>query len=254
MSLERLREHRRLWRSKPVLARAYAPWFDALLAAAPPGSRVLEVGAGPGSLGAEARVRRPDLGWIASDLHPAPWNDLAADAGGLPLAAGSVDAVVGLDVLHHLAAPADFFREAARVLREGGGLTLVEPWITPLSWIVYRFFHQEACRLSVDPWDPFPAGGKDSFEGDAAVPWKMTRDTGPPRWRDLGFAPPRVARLNAFAYLLSLGFRPASLLPLALAQPVIAFDRAMQPISRLTALRAILTWEKAPPARTAVPG
>ncbi len=245
MSLERLHEHRRLWRAKPLLARVYEPWFSALLDAAPRGARVLEAGAGPGLLKEAARARRPDLRWIASDLHPAPWNDLAADAGRLPVATESVDAVVGLDVLHHLAAPADFFREAARVLREGGGLALLEPWITPLSWVVYRFLHQEGCRLSVDPWDPFPAGGKDSFEGDAAVPWKMARDTGGRRWRELGFAPPRVARLNAFAYLLSLGFRPASLLPLSLARPVMAVDRATQPIAPLTALRAVLTWEKA---------
>ena len=96
----------------------------------------------------------------------------------------------GLDVLHHLEAPADFFREAARVLHAGGRLALVEPWITPFSWVVYRFFHQEDCRLGVDPWNPFPASGKDSFDGDAAVPWKMVRTTSGGRWRALGFSPP----------------------------------------------------------------
>lgn len=245
MSLERLREHRRLWGAKPVLARVYAPWFSTLLDAAPRGGRVLEAGAGPGFLKEAARGRRPDLRWIASDLHPAPWNDLAADASRLPLAAASVDAVVGLDVLHHLAAPAAFFAEASRVLRAGGTLGLVEPWITPLSWLVYRFSHQEECRLSVDPWNPFPGSGKDSFEGDAAVPWKIVRETPPARWGGLGLRPPRVARLNAFAYLLSLGFRPGSLLPASLARAALAADRATWPIARLTALRASLAWAKA---------
>ena len=245
MSLERLLEHRRLWGAKPVLACIYEPWFSALLDAAPRGSRVLEVGAGPGFLGQAARRRRPDLRWIASDLHAAPWNALAADAGRLPLAAASIDAVVGLDVLHHLGAPAAFFREAARVLRPGGRLALVEPWITPFSWPIYRFVHQEHCRLSVDPWDPFPAHGKDSFDGDAAVPWRMVRDTPAERWNELGLRPPRVARLNAFAYLLSLGFRPASLLPAGAAPALVAADRATQPLAPLTALRAVLTWDTA---------
>ena len=245
MSLERLLEHRRLWGAKPVLARVYEPWFSALLDAAPRGARVLEVGAGPGFLGQAARARRPDLRWIASDLHAAPWNTLAADAGRLPLAAASLDAVVGLDVLHHLAAPADFFREAARALRAGGRIALVEPWITPFSWPIYRFVHQEHCRLSVDPWDPFPAHGKDSFDGDAAVPWRMVRDTPAERWNELGLRPPRVARLNAFAYLLSLGFRPASLLPAGAAPALVAADRATQPLAPLTALRAVLTWDTA---------
>jgi SAM-dependent methyltransferase len=244
VSLERLQEHRRLWAAKPVLARVYEPWFATLLDAAPRGGRVLEAGAGPGFLKDAARERRPDLRWIASDLLRTPWNDLAADAGRLPLASGSVDTVVGLDVLHHLAAPAAFFAEAARVLRTAGTLALVEPWITPLSWVVYRFFHQEDCRLSVDPWDPFPGSGKDSFDGDAAVPWKIVRETPPARWRELGLLPPRVARLNAFAYLLSLGFRPGSLLPEPLVGAMMGVDRATQPIAPLAALRAALTWVK----------
>jgi SAM-dependent methyltransferase len=245
VSLERLHEHRRLWRSKPVLARVYSPWFDALLAAVPRGARVLELGAGPGFLEEVARDRRPDLRWIASDLHPAPWNDLAADAGRLPVRAASVDAVLGLDVLHHLPDPAASFRESARVLRPAGRIALVEPWITPLSWVVYRFFHQEDCRLSVDPWRPFPGPAKDSFDGDAAVPWKLVRGTPPAPWRDFGLLPPRAVRLNAFGYLLSLGFRPGSLLPLSLAGPMATLDRATRALTPLTALRALLVWEKA---------
>jgi SAM-dependent methyltransferase len=245
LSVERLREHRRLWEAKPVLSRVYEPWFDALLGAAPRGARVLEVGAGPGLLEPRARQKRDDLRWIATDIHAVPWNDLAADAGRLPLRDGAVGAVIGLDVLHHLADPAAFFREAARVLSPGGRVALVEPWITPFSWLIFRFLHQEDCRLSVDPWRPFAGGGKDSFEGDAAVPWRLVRDTEAARWRDLGLRPPRVRRMNALAYVATLGFRPASLLPLALARPAMALDRAATPVSALVALRAELVWERA---------
>jgi SAM-dependent methyltransferase len=245
VSLARLAEHRALWAKKPVLARLYEPWFELLLAACPRDAHVLEVGAGPGFLAAFAARRRPDLRLFASDLHPAAWNALAADAFHLPLVDGSVAAVVGLDVLHHLARPAAFFRESARVLASGGRIALVEPWITPLSWLVYRFFHQESCRLGVDPRHPFPEGDKDSFDGDAAVPWRMLRTTQPGRWTELGLLPPRRRRLNAFGYLLSLGFRPASLLPAALAAPLLAFDRVSSPLSAIAALRAAIVWERA---------
>jgi SAM-dependent methyltransferase len=243
VSLERLEEHRRLWSLKPDLRAVYEVWFDHLLDGIPPDTRVLEIGAGPGLLAGFARERRPDLRWTSSDLLVTPWNDLVADAGRLPLVTGGVGTVVGIDVLHHLPNPADFLREAARVLGGRGELRLVEPWITPLGWIVYRFFHQEDCDLRVDPWHPFPGSEKDSFDGNAAVPWRLLRDTPDYEWRRFGLAPPRRRRLNAFPYLLTLGFRERSLLPPKLVRPMLLVDRLTAPLSPLTALRALLVWD-----------
>lgn len=243
MSSGQLEEHRRIWAQKPVLARVYAPWFAALLRSCPPAGRVLEVGAGPGFLADHARQERPDLAWIASDLAPTSWSSLAADAARLPLRDRACDAVVGLDVLHHLAQPERFLQEAARVLRDGGRLALVEPWITPLSWVVYRFFHQEDCCLAVDPRDPFPPG-KQPFAGNAALPWRIAARTASPAWERLGFAPPRVHIWNTFAYLLSLGFRRASLLPPALVDPLMALDARLSRLAPLCGLRAELVFER----------
>ena len=248
MSLDRLLEHRRLWQQKPELAAIYGVWFERLLEQIPGGTDVLEVGAGPGFLAETARGRRPDLRWTATDLLATPWNDVAADAGRLPLATGSVGAVVGIDVLHHLPKPADFFRESARVLGGTGELRLVEPWITPLGWLIYRFFHQEDCRLRVDPWDPFPGPDKDSFDGNAAVPWLLRRRTPEWEWRGLGFDPPRCRRINAFAYLLSQGFREASLLPRGMVRPLLALDGRTRLLSPLLGLRALLVWSSVPAA------
>jgi SAM-dependent methyltransferase len=245
VSLARLEEHRRIWAAKPQLAAVYGVWFRRLLDPIPGGTRVLEVGAGPGFLASAARQRRPDLKWVASDLLATPWNHVVADAGRLPLATGAVGAVVGIDVLHHLSRPADFFRECARVLGGVGPLCLVEPWITPVGWLVYRFLHQEECRLGVDPWDPFPGPDKDSFDGDAAVPWRLVHRTPPREWRLLGLEPPRRWRLNTFAYVLSLGFREASLLPRPLVRPLLLVDRLTRPLTPLTAIRALLVWESA---------
>lgn len=244
MSRARLEEHRRLWAGKPVLARVYEPWFELLLCEVPRGGRVVEVGAGPGTLRSFARERRPDAAWLATDLEPAPWNQVAADAGRLPLRSAAANSVLGLDVLHHLPDPRAFLAEAARVLVPGGRLALVEPWISALSWPVYRFFHEEDCRLSIDPWRPFPPG-KAGFDGDAALPWKIVRACGAADWRGFGFEPPRVMRLNAFGYLLSLGFREASLLPPGAARAANRFDRLTRPLAPLAAMRALVVWDKA---------
>jgi len=247
VSLARLEDHRRLWNAKPALREVYAVWFEAVLDAIAGAADVLEIGAGPGFLTERARARDGVRRWVSADLVPVPWNDLAADAGRLPFPADTFDAIAAVDVVHHLPEPARFFREARRVLRPGGRIATIEPWVTPLSFPVYRWLHQEGCTLGLDPWNPFGhevTDGKDPFEGDAAVLWRLVRATPASRWRELGFAPPRVTRLNGFAYLLSLGFREASLLPASLAAPIIKADRGLSPLSGWLGMRALAVWER----------
>jgi SAM-dependent methyltransferase len=246
MSRERLDEHRSIWAGKPVLQRVYEPWFDALIAEAPQGGRVLEIGAGPGFLAVHARARRPDIRWVATDVLAAPWNDVAADAGRLPFAGGCFDVVVCLDLVHHLARPRDFFAEAARVLRPGGRLAAVEPWVSPMSYPIYRWLHEEGCDLGIDPWDPFPAsaGAKEAFEGNGALTWRVVRSGGAGQWASMGLGPPRVRALNAFGYLLSLGFRKGSLLPTGLVPLARRIDDVTRVIAPLTAMRAKVVWDR----------
>jgi SAM-dependent methyltransferase len=249
MSRARLEDHRRIWSQKPVLEGVYEPWFDALLGQAGAAQRVLEIGAGPGFMSAYARRRRPDLRWIATDIIAAPWNDAAADAGRLPFGDGSFDAVMCLDLVHHLARPRAFFIEAARVLRPGGRLAAVEPWITPMSYPIYRWLHEEGCDLGIDPWDPFPAsaGAKEAFEGNGALTWRVVRSGDERQWAGMGLGPPRVRRINAFGYLLSLGFRKRSLLPARLAPLVRRIDDLAGPLAPLTAMRALVVWDRLQP-------
>ena len=246
MSRERLDDHRRIWSEKPVLQRMYEPWFDALLAEVGPGRQVLEVGAGPGFMAAHARARRPDIRWVATDLLAAPWNEVAADAGRLPFASASFDAVLCLDLVHHLARPRDFFAEAARVLRPGGRIAAMEPWVSPMSYPIYRWLHEEGCDLRIDPWDPFAAraGAKAAFEGNGALTWRVVRSGDARQWAGMGLGPPRVRTINAFGYLLTLGFRRGSLLPMKLVPLAHRVDEATRALAPLTAMRAMIVWPK----------
>jgi len=245
MSVARLEEHRRIWAAKPLLQDVYRVWFDALTAALPQGARVLEVGAGPGFLAEHARARRPDLSWIASDILAVPWNDMAANGLSLPFGAARFQAVVGLDFIHHLARPARLFTEAARVLVPGGSLMAAEPWVTPFSYPIYRWLHQEGCRIGLDPWQPF--GGteeKDAFDGDGAVVWKLIRTTPAARWAELGLEPPETTAVNGFAYLASLGFRTAALVPRGVGRALISLDRVLGPLAGAFGMRVLVRWRR----------
>jgi SAM-dependent methyltransferase len=233
-----LTKHRRVWAAKPVLRRIYQEQFYApLLEYA--GARTLEIGSGPGLLGEIA----PDV--IRTDILPSPYVHLAADAHCLPFADGGFDSVIGLDVLHHLDTPVRVLREAARVLRPGGTLALVEPWITPFSRFVWTYLHQERCDMAVEPWkdaSQFDAGtAKEAFDGNAAIPYRLVQH--PEALPELHLE--RCDTFSLFTYVLSFGFKRASLLPLFAYPLVYGFEQATRPLwKRPAALRALLVWRK----------
>jgi len=154
---------------------------------------------------------------------------------------------VAFDLIHHLANPAGFFSEAARVLVPGGRIAVVEPWVSPLSFPVYRWLHEEGCTLALDPWDPFgvaASGQKGAFTGDANVVGRLLRKTAPSRWAEFHLSAPETRLLNGFAYLLSMGFQPRSLLPRPLVPLFRGLDRIAEPLGELLAFRVLAVWTK----------
>jgi hypothetical protein len=125
---------------------------------------------------------------------------------------------------------------------------VVEPWVTPLSFPIYRWLHEEGCTLGLDPWDPFAlkeGETKIAFEGDAAVVRRLVVTTSPQEWLSLGFRPPRLQILNGFAYLLSLGFKKGSLLPRRAAPILLRLDEGLKGAAPLLGMRALVVWERA---------
>src|SRR4051812_12887518 len=119
-----------------------APWFaasEARLVAgvrARPGERVLEIGCGEGGNLHHIRENAPGAQLFGVDFS-APKaafaqqatgaQTAAADAAHLPFADGSFDVVLIRDLLHHLPDRTAALREAHRVLKPRGRITLVEP-------------------------------------------------------------------------------------------------------------------------------
>jgi SAM-dependent methyltransferase len=244
---ETLHRHRAVWERKPGLRRVYQEeFFWRLLAHRKEGGRCVEVGGGPGFF----KQALPEV--ISTDLVWCPWLDVVADAQRLPFGSESVTNVFGLDVLHHIAAPLEFLREVERVLVTGGRLILVEPWITPFSYLVYRYFHQEDCDLSALPWNGDnrqPREAKKAFEGNAAIPYLLFAGQN----RAITFESlPRLKALVIepfclFAYLLSFGFKSPNLLPESMYPRIAKFERATLPLwKNVASLRVLLVLEKSP--------
>ena len=101
-----------------------------------PGSVVLDAGCGTGDYLHALHERHPEMRYCGFDASVemlgvarsrCPWAVLEiADAdAGFPHTDGSVEVICVVDVLHHLQEHGLFFREAARVLRQGGRLVAI---------------------------------------------------------------------------------------------------------------------------------
>jgi SAM-dependent methyltransferase len=240
IATEPLARYREVWERKPALRAIYGDYYRRILETSRPGL-VLEIGGGSGNLKSFApRVVSTDIQWAA-------WLDAVADAQALPFGDGTFDGIVMVDVLHHLEVPRRFLQEAQRVLRSGGRLVLVEPAITPLSWIVYRFFHHEPVRMDQDPLaDAPPDPHRDPYDSNSALPSLLLGRARQRLARECpGLVVRRVRLFSLIAYPLSGGFRRWTLLPRVLVAPVLWLDRVLEPVlGRVMAFRLLAVMEK----------
>ena len=128
--------------------------------------KILEIGAGAGISSLfinRLHVDRTDwLSWEENELVKG-----GIDAENLPYPDSFYDAVIGVDVLHHLNSPVKALQEIDRVLKNGGRAYFIEPYVSPVSFIVYKIFHEEETSFK---YNLFKAQNKtESYEGDQGV-------------------------------------------------------------------------------------
>ena len=242
--------HAELIRSKGFLRRLYLRYYAEFAAevAAGPAGPVLEVGAGSGF----AEQVLPRL--VRLDLRAGSAVDVRASALELPFRDGSLACVCGLDVLHHLPDPLRFLKECARTLQPGGGLVLIEPFVSPLSRRIYGDLHHEGFDPEREGWTQ-PVGGPMSA-ADAALAWVvLVRDQARLRVAVPELLVQRVSPHTISLYLLSGGVSMRSLAPGGLLPWVAALEDRL-PVAlhrRLASMMTVVLRRASDPPEAATP-
>jgi SAM-dependent methyltransferase len=240
MSLvETLREHERAWEERPLLRRLYREWFELVASrlARVEGTTV-EIGSGLG------RLREVVPHVVLTDVEETPWSDAVVDAARLPWERATVANIVLVDVFHHLPEPARFLDECERVLRPGGRIVMLEPYVSTLSGLAYRL-HHERMDIDVDPFAPDETLAGDPLEGNLALTtaaFFKHADAFAARWPAFRLVERR--RFSVLLYPLSGGFTRRPLVPLRLVPLLRPVESLLSRALPAAAFRCLVTLER----------
>jgi SAM-dependent methyltransferase len=227
-------------RSKPFLKQFYQDCYISISKLLPGkiSGPVIELGSGGGFL----KAYIPDL--ITSEILAIPTVDVQFDGRFLPFKHASVRALVMLDVFHHIPDPAAFLAQAADILKPGGRLIMIEPWVTPWSRFVYRYLHHEPFDPVANEWRFQKAGPLTG--ANSALPWIVfDRDRRKFEYRFPQWQIKKIHLHTPFCYLLSGGLIFKNMLPAALYPLCRRVENLLRPFNHLLSMFAtIVLWRK----------
>ena len=231
-SMQRLR----LIQEKSFLRQLYAEWYSMIKRSLPASvtGPIVELGSGGGFLDEII----PDL--ITSDVLILSHLKMLLNGQDLPFKTNSLKGIILIDVFHHIARVKFFLNEAARCLKPGGVVVMIEPWNSPWSRLIYQRFHHEPFDLGTENWD-FPAGGPLS-QSNQALPWIVFK-----RDNDIYIKKNPRLRLESilphtpFRYIVSGGVSYRSLMPAYLFGIWSRFEKILEPWMNSLAMFATIT-------------
>jgi len=242
MSYAKLKERGKIWKEKEIIRWIYLDWYKLIMDNVKDG-KIVELGSGSGNFS----QYYPNI--ISSDIIHCPWLEMTFDAASTPFKEESIDSLIMVDLLHHLEDLNLFFTEVDRVLKDKGRLIMIEPYISPFSFLIYHFLHQEQVVLNAKIFSKktniSQGHKKDPFVANSAIPtilfWKKRKQF------QRKYPRLKVIEKKLFSFLLyplSGGFEHRSLIPMWWAGILNLIERLMSPLAKLLAFRTLIVIEK----------
>jgi len=244
-SPELLKIHRAVLLKKPLLHSAFGVFYKNMGEACDQyftcSGMEVELGSGSGFF----KSTRPGL--VSSDIREAEYIDLVLDAQKLDLKDASVRAIYGINVLHHLQDPDQFFEEAYRVLAPGGGFIFIEPHNGFVSALIHKMLHKnEHFDPNMIGWKNYSIKGPLSGANQALPHIIFSRDV-------KQFEKKYSGRLqlvhqayinNWLRYFFSGGVNFKQLSPSFMEMPFAFLEKLLSPLSRHLSIHEITVVKK----------
>ena len=240
--LSLLQQSHQKWERSHALRCYYQSLYKDMLLWCPEGEKRLEIGSGIGV----AKQFIPYL--TTSDIVLNEYVDQAASAYDLA-PENHWEAILGLDVLHHLRYPMRFFESAARSLEPGGRIILMEPAATRFGNLLYGLCHHEPMKLAeIQP--PFvfdEQTGDEAFSNMAMAQglFRVHHDYAEKKLAAMNLHLIHLSYRDVLAYFLTGGFSRPALLPAWLIRIAVAVEKLLpNPFLRILGVRMLVVVEK----------
>ena len=222
---------RQIFNNRRLLREVYKNWYEQIKLNLATGGKILEIGSGVG-------LTKEFINCITSDIIKNEFINRQEDACNLSFNNFSLDNIIGIDIFHHLNSPDNFLKEAARVLRSGGRIVLVEPYLSPVSLMARKLFHHEKINFT-----RLAKPGDNPEEANLASPTILFKKD----WQSVNFKIIEIRYQDVLAYPLSGGFSKIKFTPNFLATAIIKLDKYINKLgwlNRLAGFKMIIVLEK----------
>ena len=235
--LDEFYARKEIWKRKPQIRLVYKCWIEKIKRFLVEGL-LLEVGSGSGLI----KDFFPEI--VLSDIVHVPWINLVSNCMDMPFHEGTFGGIISLDLLHHVKQPHVFLKESARILRPGGRIFLIEPYITWASYLGYKLLHHEDIyfkdyhRLGLvqkdDPWKGNLALANIVFRRDLKY-WHMFQP-------DLDIIHREILSLLDFQG--AAGFKPHAYIPYIIFKYLVKMDDWISFLMPLFGFRIFIVLKK----------
>ncbi len=230
--------HIQRWQSKPQLRYYYEQEiFSRINDFIKAKQTIIEIGSGPGFF----KKYLPSV--LCLDIEAGPTVNCCADANQLPFANDSIDAFIGVDVLHHFNCPSGFFSSAVKSLKSGGKIVLIEPWAGPIGYFFYRFLHHEDCHRLPKPFGPNFTNRKSAMDGNAMISRQCLIESDM-ELSTYGLKVVVKSFFGSLSYLMTGGFQPWGA-PLWIVRFLVKFESVLPTsLMRIIGIRMVIVLQK----------
>jgi SAM-dependent methyltransferase len=200
----------------------------------------IEIGAGTSFF----KKLYPDV--ISTDIEPAPSLDMVVDAQQMPFENNSVKVLYCINCFHHFPSPEKFFSEVMRVVPEGGGAIIIDPYFGPLSRFLYkRLFTCEGFETTSPNWEylPDPKGDAKPNQALSYLVFYRDRKKFQALFPQLEIVETHISS-NFARYLLSGGVNFRQLVPDWMSGVIRFVEKWSRPIHSLLGLHHVVVIRK----------